>query len=167
MCVIDAFQLNSSSLLYKIKKIHINPICSDIRFFWSFDHTSIYGNEFADSSTSSLHSSPSTLISWIEFCPVPKKDSYKLRSAYWQLNLPLNFSSGFGSIIPSLLFNKLNLNGKIIVSFSHLRFCHSLLSSHDYKLSLNDSSLCSLYSPEAIYDIFYLLFRFPYFFLQR
>jgi len=90
-------------------------------------HFGICGNEFDDSlarSTSSLRCPPSNLIPWTDFCPVLKIHSYKLWSSYWS-SLPTNFSSWYRRINPSIpsqpWFNNLNINIKIIVSFSHLR----------------------------------------------
>jgi len=70
------------------------------------------------------------------------------------------------TIPPQPWCHNLNLSRKCIISFSRLRFGHTLLSSHSFELSLNEflhtpSSILSIDIVCAFYDITHLIFNCP------
>ena len=80
---------------------------------------------------------------------------------------PLVLLPNTKSPFPKIYYNKswfsnLNLPRSTTVRFNRLRVGHSLLPDHAYKLGLNDSPLCTLYSSESISDFQHLLFHCPF-----
>ena len=127
-----------------------------------------YGNEFADQlakSTASLRVPSICRIPWSDFSPVLRTCVNSLWQRHWN-SLPPNFATWYRSITPSIpprpWFHDLYLTRKAISSFSRLRFGHTLLPSHSFKLSLNDSPLCTLHTTPSICDISHILFDCPY-----
>jgi len=80
-----------------------------------------------------------------------------------QIYLPIMPSDTEITSIPSKpWFHNLNLSRKLICSFSRLRFGHSLLPSHSFKLSLNDSPFCIFPHIPAVCDFNHILFNLPF-----
>jgi hypothetical protein len=141
--------------------------------FSSYGYTGIAGNEFANKlakPSAFLRCHPSAQIPWSDFTPMLRSCTSDLWLTHWGL-LPLHFATWYrnisSSILPLLWFHNLNLSRKSISSFSHLRFGHTLLLSHSFKLALNDSSLCTLHNDPMVCDISHLIFSCPSLSTQR
>jgi hypothetical protein len=65
------------------------------------------------------------------------------------------------NILNNIWFSKLDLHRLHITQFNILRIGHSLLSSHSFKLGLNDSPFCTLHLDECTYDLSHILFDCP------
>ncbi|XP_025418121.1 uncharacterized protein LOC112688914 [Sipha flava] len=156
------------SLLHTLTELNFN-----IQFLWVPGHTGISGNETADSlakSTAFLCCPSSSTIPWSDFCPMLKNSVDKLWLRYWK-GLPTHFATWYRDIVPSISplpwFDKSKLSRKNISSFSRLRFGHTLLPSHSFKLGLNDSPLCTRHFSPATCNITHILFNCPYISSQR
>jgi len=112
----------------------------------------------------------SNLLPWTDFCPVLKIHSYKLWSSYWS-KLPTNFSSWYRSINPSIpskpRFNNLNLNRKLIVSFSRLRIGHALLPPVHINYRQMTPLFALFIAPRIFANIPHLIFSCPSLLPQR
>lgn len=172
----DFFNSRPSPISIRIRQLLYELTLSDfiVEFLWVPGHSGIKGNEIADSiakSTSSFCCPSPTLIPWTDFCPLLKYHIYNLWRNQWN-GLAPNYASWYKNISPSIpshpWFHNLKLNRKIITSFSRLRFGHTLLPSHSYKLSLNDSPLCMFHVHDPmICDISHILFHCPSLVPQR
>jgi len=58
-------------------------------------------------------------------------------------------------------FHNLDLPRKVIISFIHLRFGHTLLPAHSYKFSLNNSPHCTFHDNPVICEISHIIFNYP------
>jgi hypothetical protein len=110
-------------------------------------------------------------VPWTDFCPLLKSHISNLWHNQWN-NLAPNYAPWYKNISPSIpshpWFHNLKLNRNMITSFSRLRFGHTLLPSHSYKLSLNDSPLCMLHAHDPmICDISHILYHCPLLVPQR
>jgi hypothetical protein len=114
--------------------------------------------------------SPKCTHSMVRFYPMFKSCTYKLWLKHWG-SLPPHFTIWYRNISPSILplpwFHNLNRSRKSISSFSRLRFGHTLLPSHSFKLALNDSLLCTLHNEPMVCDISHLIFSCPILLTQR
>lgn len=166
----DFFNSRPSPISIRIRQLLYELTLSDflVEFLWVPSHSGIKGNEIVDSiakSTSSFCCPSPTLIPWTDFCPLLKSHISNLWLNQWN-NLAPNYASWYKNISPSIpsqpWFHNLKLNRNIITSFSRLRLGHTLLPSHSYKLSLNDSPLCMLHVHDpTICDISHILFHCP------
>lgn len=163
------FKSPSSSLIFLIRNLlfSLKEKGFEIQFLWIPGHTGITGNETADSlakNTASIRIPSNNLIPWSDFCPKLKSCIHRLWSDSYN-NLPPHFATWYRNLNPNIppnpWFHKLNLSRKVICSFSRLRFGHTLLPSHSFKLSLNDSPLCTFDHTPAICDINHILFNCP------
>jgi hypothetical protein len=112
--------------------------------------------------TASIQLPSNIPIPWFDFCPKLKSCVHHLWSDSYN-NLPHHFATRYRKLNPTIpskpWFHNLKLSRKAISSFSRLRFGHTLLPSHSFKLSLNDSPLCIFDHPPTICDINHILFK--------
>jgi hypothetical protein len=130
-------------------------------------HTGIAGNEFVDKlakSSASLRCPPSTKIPWSDFIPILRSCTSNFWLRHW-VSLSPYFATWYRKIFPTIptlpWFHNINFSRKCITSFSRLRFGHTQLPSHSFKLSLNNSPLCTLHNDPMFCDINHLLFICP------
>ncbi|KAF0759666.1 RNase H domain-containing protein [Aphis craccivora] len=154
-----------------LSKLHIlfslTESGSDIQFIWVPGHTGIAGNEFADKLSkfsASLRCPSRTKIPWSDFIPILRSSTSNLWLRHWS-SFPPHFTTLDRNISPTIpttqWFHNLDISRKCITSFSHLRFRHTRLLSHSFKLSLNDSPLCTLHNNPMVCVINHLLFIYP------
>ena len=171
----NCFKSQTSALIIKIKLLLFTLFesGSEVQFLWVPGHVGIAGNEYADHlarSTASFRCPASSKIPWSDFNPKLKTCIGKLWLSHWE-SLPPNFARWYKSISPTIpcypWFHNINISRKSITAFSRLRFGHTLLPSHSFNLSLNNSPLCTLHSNPQICDISHILFSCPNLFLER
>lgn len=169
----NAYNSHISPLIITIRQLlySLTGAGMDIQFLWIPEHTGIVGNEFADKlakASASIRCPMSSKIPWSDFIRNFRTYITNLRLKHWE-SFPPYFVTWYKIylqnispiISPLPWFHNLNLSRRSIVSFFRLRFGHTLIPSHSFKRSLNDSSLCTFHNDTMICDITHPIFNCP------